>query len=230
MKFKIFFIHGWGFGSNFWLPIINILKKNNKIKKICCLDLGFFSQKNTNIDLDKNLRNIFVVHSYGLNWFLKRKIECYGLINFFAAPSFVNYQRNSKKRIMLLRKMLYRMDIEPDEVLKDFYINSGLKRSYFSDDSKTDFRNLKNSLENLLKDNLTIDFKKRKFMIFSFFSLFDRIFVPSPKKIAFLEQPNHCVKYLKNFDHSSPFTKPDEISNLINRTMERLTMERLIDF
>ena len=222
MKFKIFFIHGWGFSSNFWLPTINILKKNNKIKKICCLDLGFFSKEHINIKLDKDVRNIFVVHSYGLNWFLKSKIDCSGLISFFAAPSFVNYQKNSKKRIMILKKMLYKMDIEPDKVLKDFYINSGFKKSYFYSDSKTDFKNLKNSLENLLTENLTFEFKKIKFQIFSFFSLFDKIFVPSQEKIALLEKPNHCVKYLKNFDHSSPFTKPREISNLINRTMERL--------
>ena len=222
MKCKIFFIHGWGFSSNFWLPITNILENNNKIKKISCLDLGFFSKKNINIDLDNNLRNIFVVHSYGLNWFLKSEIECSGLINFFAAPSFVNYQKNSKKRIILLKKMLQKMDTEPDIVLKDFYLNSGLKESFINNDSKTDFENLKNSLENLLKENLTIEFKKRKFKIFSFFSFFDRIFIPSPEKIAFLEQPNHYVMYLKNYEHSSPFTKPQEISNLIDRTMERL--------
>ena len=124
----------------------------------------------------------------------------------------------------MFQNRLHERSLNP-KVLKDFYVNSGLKRTFFYGDSTTNFENLKNSLENLLKENLTIEFKKSKCKIFSFFSLFDRIFIPSPEKIALLEKPNHYVKYLENYEHSSPFTKPHEISNLIN-----LTMEKLIDF
>ena len=86
----------------------------------------------------------------------------------------------------------------------------------------TNLQSLKDSLNELLLEDLTKEFKKKKNKIISFYSSVDKIFIPSPKKITFLKQTNHSIKYIHNHEHSSPFTRPNEISHLIDETMENL--------
>ena len=83
-------------------------------------------QKNT-INTNSTI-NIFVTHSYGLHWFLK-KIDCVGLLNFFSAPpSFIDYQKNPKKAKIYLDLMIKKFEKSPHFVLKEFYKNCGVTK------------------------------------------------------------------------------------------------------
>ena len=98
MKINFFFLHGWGFDKDFWNPVGNLISKEVFSNSVKYLDLGFFYQKELIKNYNPSQKNIFIVHSLGLNWFLKMNIECYALINFFSAPSFLNFQIDSEKK------------------------------------------------------------------------------------------------------------------------------------
>ena len=125
---NLYFVHGWGFEENFWLPVGKILEGKKKVKAVNFISLNFFESEKRNSISDNN-NNIFITHSYGLNWFLENKVNCYALINFFAAPSFVKFQKNSKKSKIMLDLMIKRLKDSPNEVLNKFYENCGIKNS-----------------------------------------------------------------------------------------------------
>ena len=84
--------------STFWSKLL----KNLKIKfcsEIFKIDLNFFSKKKKlNVDLNLINNKIFIVHSFGLQWFIKKKFDCKVLINFFGSPNFLKFQKTQKKK------------------------------------------------------------------------------------------------------------------------------------
>ena len=100
--FDIYFIHGWGFDKSFWFPKAKYLKQNKLIKSLFYIDLNFFGSSSKNTINTNSKINIFVTHSYGLHWFLEKKIDCLGLLNFFSAPSFINFQKTQRKLKLVL--------------------------------------------------------------------------------------------------------------------------------
>ena len=92
------------------------------------MDLGFFSKiENFRKQKESHLKDIFIVHSYGLNWFLKKKIACYALVNFFSAPNFISFQRKPLMKKKMLRKMIKKFSTSLEKVLVNFYENCGFK-------------------------------------------------------------------------------------------------------
>ena len=59
------------------------VKQNNLIRSLFYIDLNFFDSNSKNTINTNSTINIFVTHSYGLHWFLEKKIDCVGLLNFF---------------------------------------------------------------------------------------------------------------------------------------------------
>ena len=120
MKINFYFLHGWGFDKNFWYPVGNLIRKELFTNSVKYLDLGFFYEKKLIGNYDSSQKNIFIVHSLGLNWFLKMKIDCFSLINFFSAPSFLNFQIDSEKKKRYLKKMIFKFYKNPEDVLSEF--------------------------------------------------------------------------------------------------------------
>ena len=69
--------------------LLELSKKKIESLDVCknseSLDLKFFSKTKQTKLFFKSDNNIFIVHSYGLNWFLKNDIPCRLLFNFFGA-------------------------------------------------------------------------------------------------------------------------------------------------
>ena len=126
--FNIYFIHGWGFDKNFWLPAAKYLEQNDLTKSLFYIDLDFFGSSSENIIQTNSKMNIFITHSYGLCWFLEKKIDCRGILNFFSAPSFINYQKNPKKVITTLDLMIKKFENSPILVLEEFYKKCGITK------------------------------------------------------------------------------------------------------
>ena len=82
MKFNFYFIHGWGFDKTFWNSVKKKIESLDVCKNSESLDLKFFSKTKLTKLFLKSDNNIFIVHSYGLNWFLKNDIPCRLLFNF----------------------------------------------------------------------------------------------------------------------------------------------------
>ena len=222
MKINFFFLHGWGFDKDFWNPVGNLISKEVFSNSVKYLDLGFFYQKELIKNYNPSQKNIFIVHSLGLNWFLKMNIECYALINFFSAPSFLNFQIDSEKKRRYLKKMILKFEKNPQLVLSEFYFNCGIKKKLYQNHKKKNVKNLKSFLIDLYEDNLLNDFIKKDFEIFSFFSENDKIFQPCKKTILDLNRKNHTVKFFKDFNHAFPFTNPKRTFLLIKSIVNKL--------
>jgi len=220
MKTNIYFIHGWGFDFDFWKPVGEIIKEKKLFNSINYINLGFWGSEEKTFRINFDMKNVFVVHSYGLNWFLKNKIKCDVLINFCSAPSFLEFQKNKEIKKKMIGKMIVDLKKKPEIVLKNFYRNCGIKINKL-EFKKMHLQRFLNSLEDLKNDKLNDDFKKLSCKIFSIFSCEDKIFEPSIKKIKLLENKNHNIFILKKLNHAFPLNKPQEASEMILRFIKR---------
>ena len=75
-NFNFILVHGWAFDSSFWSGLKILLEKKTFCSDVTCIDLGFFLSESKKKNSFKILKNrIFIVHSVGLQWFLKKKID-----------------------------------------------------------------------------------------------------------------------------------------------------------
>ena len=73
-SFNFILVHGWAFDSSFWSGLKILLEKKTFCSDVTCIDLGFFLSESKKKNSFKILKNrIFIVHSVGLLWFLKKK-------------------------------------------------------------------------------------------------------------------------------------------------------------
>ena len=214
MNYNFYFVHGWGFGEEFWFPLCKLIKKK---------DIGF--TKIVNIEsFNKNTisrvgkKSIFITHSFGLIWFLKNKISSHALVNFFSAPNFVEFQKKPERSKKILELMIKKIEKSPDEVMKKFYKNCGLE-SYILN-KNINYKKLKNNLISLKKDNLISDFKNLKIKVLSVMSHQDKIFEPSFEKIKKLNNENHQTKILKTKNHAFPYLEPDKAFEIISKFLK----------
>ena len=221
MKYNFFFIHGWGFDKDFWRPVGKLINSEVFCDSVKYIDLGFFGNKNTDLTFNKKGKNIFVIHSFGLNWFLKNKINFFALFNFFSAPNFLKYQREHNLKKKILKSMISKFNKFPCEVLNDFYVNCGLDEN-FKIPLKKNIPLLIDSLNDLLQDNLEDKFFDINFKLFSFYSFNDKVFDPSMKKIFNLKNINHNIVFFKKQNHAFPFTNPEETFKIISYKVKKL--------
>ena len=219
MKFNFYFIHGWGFDKTFW----NSVKKKVESLDICenseSLDLKFFSKTKQIKLFFKGDNNIFIVHSYGLNWFLKNDIPCRLLFNFFGAPDFVNYQKKPNltyKKIAYMHKQLLE---NPVKVLKNFYKTCNVEYSFHE---VINIETLRNALIELQRENFSSKFNTLNFPIHTFYSTNDKVLNINEESIGFLDNDNHDVSFLNEYDHGFPKTNPEICFKLIYKVLEKI--------
>jgi pimeloyl-[acyl-carrier protein] methyl ester esterase len=219
MKFNFYFVHGWGLEQNLWSLVEAKVRQDKMCNFSEIIDLNFFSE---DLIYRKKIKpsgqkDIFVVHSYGLNWFLKKKIECATLINFFGAPNFINFQKKpylAKKRIS---KMIKEFSNNPEEVLKSFYkkCNISFEKKKFINKEK-----LLSALIELESEDLCDNFHRSSCKIFSIYSQEDKIFSSSDESLRKLKRENHIIRYIKDYDHGFPVNEPYQcykiIRNIVN--------------
>tara|TARA_B100000524_G_scaffold240714_1_gene128610 strand:- start:19 stop:684 length:666 start_codon:yes stop_codon:yes gene_type:complete len=218
--FDIYFIHGWGFDKSFWLPSAKYIKQNNLIKSLFFIDLDFFGSNSKNIINANSKINIFITHSYGLHWFLEKKIDCFGLLNFFSAPSFINFQKNPMKAKTALDLMIKKFQNSPDFVLEEFYKNCGIKKNKFT--GKINNKNLLKSLKNLRSKNYEDDFLKLSHKILNVFATEDKILDLSLEKLdSFMDHKKRYILINSNL-HAYPYLKPKETAMIIKNYLKNI--------
>ena len=223
MKLNFYFIHGWGFDRTFWEPVRKKIALETFCASTFCLDLNFFS-KNHELDSRFKKKSIFIVHSYGFQWFLKNKISCDVLINFFGVPDFVNFQKSPnliKKKITKMYKLINK---DPNKVLKDFHKTCNLE---FKEKKIFNIKNLSNALDELNYQNYQDIAKSLNFRIFSIFSSADRVLRINKESLSFLKNKNHDIKILKDLDHGFPNSKPDHCCDLIKEILRKIYNESI---
>ena len=219
MKFNFYFIHGWGFDKTFWYSVKEKIESLKVCKNSESLDLKFFSDtKQTKLFL-KSDNNIFIVHSYGLYWFLKNDIQCRILFNFFGAPDFINYQTKPnliKRKITYMHKQLGE---NPIKVLKDFYKTCNVE---YSIKENINIGTLQNALTELKNENFSSQFNKLNFPVHTYFSTKDKVLNINKGSIDFLDNINHDINFLNEFDHGFPKTNPEICFKLIYKVLEKI--------
>jgi len=222
--FDIYFIHGWGFDKSFWLPASKYIKQNELIRSLFFLDLNFFGSNTKNkINRDSKI-NIFITHSYGLHWILEKKIDFIGLINFFSAPSFINFQKNPKKAKVTLNLMIKKFESSPNFVLEEFYKNCGIKKKKII--GKINKKKLLKSLKDLSSKNYKDDFLKVNDKILNVYATKDKIFDLSLEKLDFLTDSKKKYVLVNSNQHAFPFLQPKETAAIINSYLEKLKNEK----
>jgi len=212
--FNLYFVHGWGFEESFWLPVSKILEGKKNIKAINFISLNFFESEKRNSIIKSN-NNIFITHSYGLNWFLDRKVNCYALVNFFAAPSFVKFQKNSKKSKIMLNLMIRKLKDSPNEVLNKFYGNCGLENSFKTGGGKINREKLVNALKNLRDSSYLEEFLRIKKKTLNVFALRDKIFDVSLSKLKKFIGSDFDFILIDSKYHAFPILEPNKTSEII---------------
>ena len=212
-KIRINFIHGWGFDSNFWLPLVKELKKIN------CFDfffynLGFIGKENLDEKKKISKNEIFVVHSIGFNWLVKNIKKPGLIINLFGSPIFFEDLEKDKVEYRLYKNMLRDLKINEKKVLKNFYINCGLKENY---NQKKLFNKSKliYSLERLQNDRLVEQTSKLPNKIFSIYSFADNILKKRDFKNYFKNKNHQNFIFLEKSSHAFPYLEPIKCKNLI---------------
>jgi len=217
---NLYFVHGWGFEENFWLPVGKILEGKKKVKAVNFISLNFFESEKRNSISDNN-NNIFITHSYGLNWFLENKVNCYALINFFAAPSFVKFQKNSKKSKIMLDLMIKRLKDSPNEVLNKFYENCGIKNSSKIGGKKINKDKLVDALKNLKDNSYLEEFLSIKKKTLNVFALKDKIFDVSLSKLKNFLGGDFDYILIDSESHAFPLLEPHKTSKIIYNYIDR---------
>ena len=212
--FNLYFVHGWGFEESFWLPVSKILEGKKNITAINFISLNFFESDKRN-SITKCNNNIFITHSYGLNWFLDRKVNCYALVNFFAAPSFVKFQKNSKKSKIMLDLMIKKLKDSPNEVLNKFYENCGLENSFKTGVGKINKDKLVNALKNLKDNSYLEEFLRIKKKTLNVFAERDKIFDVSLSKLKKFMGSDFDYVLIDSQSHAFPVLEPNKTSEII---------------
>jgi len=212
--FNLYFVHGWGFEESFWLPAGKILEGKKNVRSINFISLNFFESEKINSIINGN-NNIFVTHSYGLNWFLNRKENCYALVNFFAAPNFVKFQKNSEKSKIILDLMIKKLKDSPIEVLNKFYENCGLSNSLKIGVEKINKDKLVNALKNLRDKSNLEEFLRIKNKTLNIFAVRDKIFDVSLSKLEKFLGSDFNYVLIDSGSHAFPLLYPEKASEII---------------
>ncbi len=212
--FNLYFVHGWGFEESFWLPVGKILEGKKKVRSINFISLNFFESEKINSITGGN-NNIFVTHSYGLNWFLDRKENCYALVNFFAAPNFLKFQKNSEKSKIILDLMIKKLKDSPNEVLNKFYRNCGLSNSLKLGVEKINKDKLVNALKNLRYNSNLEEFLRIKNKTLNIFAVRDKIFDVSLSKLKKFLGSDFDYVLIDSGSHACPLLEPYKASEII---------------
>ena len=225
MKSDFYFIHGWGFDKTFWQPVCKKIQENGFSRIAKTLDLGFFSKDLLNYDIKKiNSNSIFIVHSYGLNWLLKNKIECSAIINFFGVPSFLSFQKNPHVTRKIINKMVENFKFNSTKVLNDFYKRCNVKHEI---KKEVNIGNCLKSLKQLQDEDLIINFNNLRCKVFSIFSFGDNVLAINKKILYLIKNKNHYIKFFNDLEHGFPKNNPELCYQIIKNILIKLQHESI---
>ena len=208
MKNKnLYFIHGWGFDRDFWVPLFKLLRKDIETSfEISFFDLGFFYKSfypEINEKSNHN-KNFFVTHSFGYNWLLKNINSYDGLINFCGSSKYFSCENQKIKK--QINSMIEMLKINPEVVLKKFYINSGIGN--YQNDKLINTDLLIESLNILKNENLERLEKINNNPKLNIYCIEDKIL-----DIKDLIKSKNDI--ILHGDHCLPFKSPKEASKII---------------
>ena len=210
---NLYFIHGWGFSSKFWLPSIEKLKYQFKSDlNFYSLNLGFINKfKTFNIIHKQNIKNIFVLHSYGYNWFLKEKIFCDGIICFNSSSNF--FFKKTTRKSKLITNMVNDFKINPEKVLRKFYQLCHIKGVKFYD-LNFNKENLVRALQDL--KNIDFSFFEKKIKIpQSIYNFKDDKVLEFTDNVKLASRANLEIKILEKGTHAFPLNNPEKCAKFI---------------
>jgi pimeloyl-[acyl-carrier protein] methyl ester esterase len=113
------FIHGWGYDSSAWQPLIDLLPLEDTV---ACVDRGYFGAPADATFSSAPGQRILVTHSLGQQFFDAERMgmpDIWILIGGF--DRFIDTPAQARP----LRRMRSKLDTEPDAVLRDFYARCG---------------------------------------------------------------------------------------------------------
>ena len=220
MKYDFYFVHGWGFSRSFWNPVKKKLEKEKFSGYVGNIDLNFFNEHQTLINEKHSDHNkIFIVHSYGLNWFLKKNPECKGLINFFGLSDFVGLQKKPYFIKVGINKMLSELIKRPRKVIEKFHHKCEVKYTNMKNLNK---KNLVQALIDLKSDNLTLKLIDAKYNIISIYSYNDKVINIDEEKIKRIEKENHQIYIAPDLSDGFPLTKPNLCFEMIKEYIKKI--------
>ena len=220
--YNIYLVHGWGFDKSFWFPTVKYIKQSPLVKSYFYIDLNFFDSSSQNIIDTNSKENVFITHSYGLHWFLEKKIDCLGLLNFFSAPSFINFQKNPNKAKIMIDLMIEKFKDSPILVLEKFYKNCGIKKKIIG---KINSKKLLKSLEDLRAKNYEKEFIKLSDKILNVFATKDKIFDLSTEKLDVFIGDKKKYFFINSGFHAYPQIQPRKTAEIIMNYLKNLKNE-----
>ncbi len=215
---NIHFVHGWAFDHSFWIPVHNEMKKKSDIFNYYFHDQGFFGPEIVpNLNSYRG-KNIFIVHSYGFNWLIKKKLKIDLIINFFGSPLFINQEKRYNFQKRALQNMISEFQIKPKYVLEKFYINCGLNKFFDTDEFNS--HKLMYALKKLCVENLIFQTKKLESKIYSIFSKNDKILMFRKFDNYFLNPKHRNLQVLDYSSHAMPYLKPIYCCQIIEKLIK----------
>lgn len=219
-KIKFFFVHGWGFDGSFWLPITNLLKKKYSYP-FFIFDIGFLGNEKLTTEIDEEFLNIFIVHSYGFNWILKKTYKTDLIINFSGSPIFVEKNRENLIFKKKLEKMIITFENKPKEVMREFYNRCGLDNN-FTEKKQKGFNKKKMliALNSLLNDDLRNIASNFKCPMLSIYLRGDKILNYRKFENYFFNTRHKYFLFLKNNNHAFPYLFPNNSLKIIEKYLD----------
>ena len=107
----------------------------------------------------------------------------------------------------------------PVKVLKNFYKTCNVEYSFRE---VINIETLRNALIELQRENFSLKFNKLNFPIHTFYSTNDKVLNINKESIDFLDNDNHDISFLNEYDHGFPKTNPEICFELIYKVLEKI--------
>ncbi len=115
--------HGWGFNAQYWQPWDDFLSEYGIFQTY---DRGYFRDPQEIETLAGPVATVLIAHSFGLHWIeeaLLAQADLLLIVSGFLQfhPYAAQYKRRSR---LVLQEMINSLEVDPDQVLTDFYRNA----------------------------------------------------------------------------------------------------------
>jgi len=199
------FVHGWGFGPDFWNP----LRARLHGYETSVSDLGFFGPEKTDMPGGPL---VAVGHSLGAPWLLRQPrslfsalISLGGFGRFDVAPGPIRAMRRGLAR-------------DAAQVLAAFHLACGLPPDYFTDTASARPDRLAEGLDWLLTWDERAALASLGLPVLALAAEDDAVVPPALSRAAF----PHGLVMLTEGGHAFPATRPDECARRIASFLENL--------
>lgn len=209
------FVHGWGMDKTVWDALLPHLPDINAT----LIDLGFIGY-DINTDLSQNKPRIFITHSLGTAWTLKRH---YGSIDaLISINGFANFKNYSDERT--LNTMQKRLKRSPSAQMKSFWNACDLPQNMQNAlDPHLNIDRLHTGLDWLLQWDESTRLKDISAPILSLAGQNDRV---APLLQAKQEWQSHTLKIHEEAGHTLPLSHPEWCAHHIKEFISGIELEK----